>query len=173
MAIVKQAAREGLYTSDVIGGRYQVLESDIFRGSFFVFNLATDDIIRSRDGSTTYFDNLGAATAVAEGIALPVEAKSKLAKPAKVVVPKAPKAEKATKEPKAIKPPKVPREIIAGVVDVRERKERKGSMLSIIRGLIREGGSDDEVFAKLKSQHPKATYGLKTIIILRKEMGLA
>lgn len=169
---IKQTNREGLYTSEVIGERYQVLESDIFRGSYFVYDLTKDDMLRSKDRSTQYFDSIDAAMAVAQGAA-PLAIMTTKVKQTKQPVVKVEKAPKAPKEPKPAKEPKAPRAITVGAVDVRERKERKGSILSIIRGLIREGGNDDEVFAKLKAQHPECTYGLKTVIILRKEMGLA
>lgn len=75
--IVKQADRDGLYTSDVIGNRYQVLESDIFRGSYFVYDLSKDDMLRSRDNSCKYFDDIASAMAVIENTTSTVATKIK------------------------------------------------------------------------------------------------
>lgn len=161
MTILQKSAPD-LYASDLIGGRYQVIQSSAIRSSFFVYDHEKDDNVRERDGTVMRFESADAGHAFVEGRPSPV------AKPAKV------KADKPAKEPKvkAEKAPRKARVVTVGVVDVRPRKERAGSMLSVIRSLIREGGSDEEVFAKLKEQHPGATYGIKTVAILRKEMGL-
>lgn len=136
--IIKQTAREGLYASDVIGGRYQVLESDVFRASYFVYDLAKDDMLRSRDGSCKYFDDLASAMAVAEGAA-PAEApKTKVAKE-----PKAPKAPKAAKEPKVAEPKST------------EPKVKKPSANSMIIDLIKTTKlSDDEISAEIVKLFP-------------------
>lgn len=156
MTIVMQhPGVEGLYVSDLIDGRYQVLQSSGIRTDFFIYDHAEDDNLRGRDKMILRFKSADAAHAHLSAPAAPV------VKPAKQ--PKV-KAEKA---------PRKARVVTAGEVDVRERKERKGSMLSVIRGMIRDGGTDEEVFARLKAEHPNATYGLKTVVILRKEMGLA
>ena len=132
--IIMQTAREGLYASDVIGGRYQVLESDVFRASYFVYDLAKDDMLRSRDGSCKYFDDLTSAMAVAEG-ATPAEAPRKA---------KAPKTVKEPKEPKAAKEPKST-----------EPKVKKPSANSMIIDLIKTTKlSDDEISAEIVKNFP-------------------
>lgn len=133
--IVKQSDRDGLYTSDVIGGRYQVLESDVFRGSYFVFDLSKDDMLRSKDGSCKYFDDAAAATAVAEG-SVPAES-TKTAKPAK---------EPKVKEPK-VKEPKEPKST--------EPKGKKPSANSMIIELIKTTKlSDEEISAEVLKLFP-------------------
>lgn len=171
--VMQKPGSDNLYVSDLIDGRFQVLESSAIRNYFYIYDHAKDETQRNRDGSTLYFTDAEAAMAHLAGAPAPV-------KPAKAPkAPKAPKPAKAEKEPKAEKPakaekaPRKARAVNAGEVDVRERKERPGSMLSVIRGLIRNGGDDEAVFKELKALHPAATYGLKTIAILRKEMGLA
>lgn len=160
MTITMQRSKPGLYTSDLVDGRFQVIQSSAIRTNFFIYDHAKDDNLRHRDGTILHFATADEALAHLQG------------KPAPAAAAKAPKA---PKEPKAKveKAHRKARVVTAGEVDVRERKERKGSMLSVIRGLIREGGDDEAVFAKLKELHPNATYGLKTVAILRKEMGLA
>ena len=171
--VMQKPGSDNLYVSDLIDGRFQVLESSAIRNYFYIYDHAKDETQRNRDGSTLYFIDAEAAMTHLAGAPAPV-------KPAKAPkAPKAPKPAKAEKEPKAEKPakaekaPRKARAVTAGEVDVRERKERPGSMLSVIRGLIRNGGDDETVFKELKALHPAATYGLKTIAILRKEMGLA
>lgn len=106
--LIKQVNREGLFASDIIGDRYQVLESDVLKGSYFVYDLEVEDMVRGKDGAAVYFDTVEAATAVAEGAA-PAQAR-KAAKAAKVPKqaaarkPKAPKAPKAEKQPKEKRP---------------------------------------------------------------------
>lgn len=140
---VKQADREGLYTSDVIGGRYQVLESDVFRGSYFVFDLTTSDMLRSKDGSTKYFDAVESATAVAEGAA-PV---AMVAKAVRVKQPK------PAREPK-VKEPKAPKE--KGPVDAQSTpKPKKGSANAMILELIKTTElSDEEISAEVLKVFP-------------------
>jgi hypothetical protein len=170
--VLQKPGSETLYVSDLIDGRFQVLESSAFRNYFYIYDHAKDETQRNRDGSTLYFTT--SADALAHLAGTPVATKpSKAEKAPKALKPA--KAEKPAKEPKAPKAEKAPRKarvVTAGEVDVRERKERPGSMLSVIRGLIRKGGDDEAVFKELKELHPTATYGLKTIAILRKEMGL-
>lgn len=154
-----QKSGPGLYASDLIDGRFQVLQSSAIRSNFYIYDHTKDDNLRNRDGTVMHFADSESAMA-------------HLVAPAAV---KAVKAAKPVKEPK-VKVEKAPRKariVTAGEVDVRERKERKGSMLSVIRSLIRKGGDDEAVFKELKELHPNATYGLKTVAILRKEMGLA
>lgn len=161
MTIVMQRSMPDLYTSDLIDGRFQVIQSSAIRSNFFIYDHTKDDNLRNRDGTVMHFATAEDAHAHLSAPAAPAT------KPAKQA-----KAPKAPKEPKAEKAPRKARAVTVGAVDVRPRKERPGSMLSVIRSLIREGGSDEEVFAKLKEQHPGATYGIKTVAILRKEMGL-
>ena len=106
--IVKQTMREGLYTSEIIGNRYQVLESDVFKGSYFVYDLVKDDMLRSKDGSCKYFDDLAAAMTVAEG-STPAEAAKVRTKQLKVTTEPSVKPVKVVKakaptEPKGKRP---------------------------------------------------------------------
>lgn len=147
--LIKQASRPGLYTSDIINERYQVLESEAFKGSYFVYDLVKDDLIRRRDGGCNYLDSLDAAMDVVNGL-------GPIAKTAKV---KQPKPEKV-KKPKTVKA-------------ASEGKGRAGSKLTFIRDLIRRGGTDVDVFKLFREQYPSSTYSFKTVSILRKDMGLA
>ena len=106
--IVKQTMREGLYTSEIIGNRYQVLESDVFKGSYFVYDLVKDDMLRSKDGSCKYFDDLASAMTVAEG-STPAETTKVRAKQLKVATEPTVKPVKVAKakaptEPKGKRP---------------------------------------------------------------------
>lgn len=170
--VMQKPGSDNLYVSDLIDGRFQVLESSTFRNYFYIYDHSKDATVNGRDG-TMYFTTSADALAHLAGAPAPVKAPKapKAPKPAKAE--KEPKAPKAEKHAKAEKAPRKARVATAGEVDVRERKERPGSMLSVIRGLIRNGGDDESVFKELKALHPAATYGLKTIAILRKEMGLA
>jgi hypothetical protein len=105
---IKQSDREGLYTSDIIGGRYQVLESDVFRGSYFVYDLIKDDMIRSRDGSCKYFEDVASAMTVAEG-STPAETTKVRAKQLKVTSEPTVKPVKVVKEKPVATEPKAKR----------------------------------------------------------------
>jgi hypothetical protein len=88
--LIKQANRPGLYVSDIINERYQILESEVFKSSYFVYDLVKDDMIRSNDGSCKYFDSLDSAMAVATGLGMVAKAvKVKQPKPEKIKEPKA------------------------------------------------------------------------------------
>ena len=163
--VLQKPGTDNLYVSDLIDGRFQVLESSTFRNYFYIYDHSKDATVNGR-GGTLYFTASADALAHLAGAPAP-----KAPKPAKAK--KEPKAPKAEKPAKAEKAPRKARVATAGEVDVRERKERPGSMLSVIRGLIRNGGDNETVFKELKALHPAATYGLKTIAILRKEMGLS
>ena len=153
MTIVMQKNDPGRYVSDLINDRYQVMQSSGISSIFFVYDHAKEDNIRERNGNMLHFDSADAAMKYITNPTASV--KQKQTQKEKVVTTNTRKARASTRE-----------------VDVRERKERKGSMLSVIRSLIRKGGTDEEVFAELKALHPEATYGVKTVGILRKEMGL-
>jgi hypothetical protein len=129
---IKQVNRPGLYTSDIINERYQVLESEAFKGSYFVYDLVKDDMIRRQDGGCNYFESLDAAMAVATGLGMV----------AKAVKVKQPKAEKiaVVKEPKA-----------AGA----EPKPKKGSANGTIIELIKTTQmTDDEISAEVMRLFP-------------------
>jgi hypothetical protein len=129
---IKQVNRPGLYTSDIINERYQVLESEAFKGSYFVYVLVKDDMIRRHDGGCNYFESLDAAMAVATGLGMV----------AKAVKVKQPKAEKiaVVKEPKA-----------AGA----EPKPKKGSANGTIIELIKTTQmTDDEISAEVMRLFP-------------------
>lgn len=105
---IKQVNRPGLYTSDIINERYQILESEAFKGSYFVYDLVKDDMIRRRDGGCNYLESLDAAMAVATGLGMVAKAvkvkQPKVEKTAAVKAPKEPKAPKVAGEPKAKRP---------------------------------------------------------------------
>ena len=135
---IKQVNRPGLYTSDIINERYQVLESEAFKGSYFVYDLVKDDMIRRQDGGCNYFETLDAAMAVATGLGMV----------AKAVKVKQPKAEKiaVVKEPKQPKEPKA-----AGA----EPKPKKGSANGTIIELIKTTQmTDDEISAEVMRLFP-------------------
>ena len=130
--LIKQASRPGLYTSDIINERYQVLESEAFKGSYFVYDLVKDDMIRRHDGGCNYFESLDAAMAVATGLGMV----------AKAVKVKQPKAEKiaVVKESKA-----------TGA----EPKPKKGSANGTIIELIKTTQmTDDEISAEVMRLFP-------------------
>jgi hypothetical protein len=98
---IKQVNRPGLYTSDIINERYQVLESEAFKDSYFVYDLVKDDMIRRHDGGCNYFESLDAAMAVATGLGMVAKAvKVKQSKAEKIAVVKEPKAAGAEPKPK-------------------------------------------------------------------------
>ena len=156
--VMQKPGSDNLYVSDLIDGRFQVLESSAIRNYFYIYDHAKDETQRNRDGSTLYFTDAEAAMAHLAGAPAPV---------------KAPKAPKAPKPAKAEKEPRKARAVTAGKVEVRERKERAGSMLAVLRALIRKGGDDKSVFNEYKTLHPVSPHSLKTVANLRKEMGLA
>lgn len=162
MTIVMQRSMPDLYTSDLIDGRFQVIQSSAIRTNFFIYDHAKDDNLRHRDGTILHFASAELAHAHLAGA--PAKSDAKVAKPARE--PKAPKV-------KAEKAPRKARVVTAGEVEVRVRKERKGSKLTVIRNLIREGGTDKEVLARLRANHPNIGYNLSTVSNLRKQMGLA
>jgi hypothetical protein len=162
MTIVLQKTGPGLYASDLINGQFQVIESTAIKSNFIIYDHKKDDILRNRDASTVYFPSADEAHAYIDG-------KSSVPKPVKTKPVKV-KPEKVAKV-KVEKAPAKARAITVGAVEVRARKERPGSMLSVIRALITKGGDDQAVYAELKANHPDTTYGLKTVAILRKEMG--
>ena len=153
MTIVLQKSDPGLYASDLINGQFQVIQSTAVKSDFFIYDHKKDDILRNRDQSTVYFSSAAEGHSYLNDKAVVV----KTTKVAKVKVAKV-KAEKLVKA-------------LVVTSDVRPRKERKGSVLSTIRALIAKGGDDQSVYAELKIAHPDTTYGLKTVVILRAEMG--
>ncbi len=158
--LIKQVNRPGLYVSDIINDRYQILGSEAFKGAYFVYDLVKDDMIRRRDGGCNYLDSIEAAMEIVNGIGpIAKTAKVKQPKPEKV---KKPKTIKAASEGKAS--PAAPE---------RRGKGRAGSKLTFIRDLIRKGGTDVDVFKLFREQYPSSTYSFKTVSILRKDMGLA
>jgi hypothetical protein len=137
---IKQVNRPGLYTSDIINERYQVLESEAFKGSYFVYDLVKDDMIRRRDGGCNYLESLDAAMAVATGLGMV----------AKAVKVKQPKAEKtaAVKEPKTPKEPKAPKE-------PGEPKAKRPSVGTTMGDLIKTTQlTDEEISAELLKLFP-------------------
>jgi hypothetical protein len=166
--VLQKPGTDNLYVSDLIDGRFQVLESSTFRNYFYIYDHSKDATVNGRDG-TLYFT--ASADALAHLAGAPAPKAPKAPKPAKAEKePKAPKAEKPAKAEKAQRKARV---ITVGEVDVRERKERPGSMLSILRALIRKGGDDESVFKEYKTLYPVSPYVLKNVAILRKEMGLS
>ena len=57
----------GFYAGKRISDRYQVLESTITRGSYFVYDHSFDDNMRNKDGSTMYFTSITSAEAYIKG----------------------------------------------------------------------------------------------------------
>lgn len=136
--LIKQVNRPGLYTSDIINERYQVLESEAFKGSYFVYDLVKDDMIRRQDGGCNYFETLDAAMAVATGLGMV----------AKAIKVKQPKIEKI-KELKAAGKRDEPKAIGA------EPKPKKGSANGTIIELIKTTQmTDDEISAEVMRLFP-------------------
>jgi len=57
----------GFYVGKRILGRYQVLESTILKGSYFIYDHEFGDNIRSKDGSTCYFGSVKLAETHVQG----------------------------------------------------------------------------------------------------------
>jgi hypothetical protein len=125
-----RAARPELFTSELISDRFQVLESEILRGSFFVFDHQTDDIRRAADNSTVYFDTVEAAMASISGVVT-----------AAVKSPRQPKAPKVAK----VREPKAPA----------EAKAPRASAHSTIVELIKTTElTDEQISAKVQEMFP-------------------
>jgi hypothetical protein len=141
MSFIKQITRPGLFTSDMIAGRYQVMESDIFKGAYFIYDHTKDDILRGRDRSTIYFDDVDQAMAEVSNDEVKV---TRIAK-----APKAPKAAKVAKDPvvkefKVAKAPKAP-------------TEKRVSVHGIIVELIKTTElTDEEISVKVMADFPLA-----------------
>lgn len=71
--LTPQVNRPGLWVSKVLHARYQILESQLSRGQYYIYDLVEDDLLRNRDQSCRYFLNKAAATAAIA----PVEPKPK------------------------------------------------------------------------------------------------
>lgn len=140
--LMKQVNRDGLFASDVIGNRYQVMESDVLKGSYFVYDLVSEDMVRGKDGSAVYFDTTEAAMAVAEGAAPAQPRKAKAVKAAK-----APKEKKvAARKPKAEKAPK-------------EAKEKRPTANALMMELLKTTElTDKEIREKVLEQFPDCSY---------------
>jgi len=139
---IKQADRPGLYTSDIINERYQVLESEAFKGSYFVYDLVKDDMIRRRDGGCNYLESLDAAMAIVDGLGMV----------AKAVKVKQPKAEKIA----AVKEPKVPREPKAAKA-LDEPKAKRPSVGTTMGDLIKTTQlTDEEISVELLKLFPES-----------------
>jgi hypothetical protein len=65
--MVDQVNKPGLYVGKRIYDRYQVLESTVVRGSYFVYDHQADDNFRMKDGSTSYFITVAQAEAFISG----------------------------------------------------------------------------------------------------------
>jgi uncharacterized protein YdeI (BOF family) len=144
MSFIKQITRPGLFTSDMIAGRYQVMESDIFKGSYFIYDHTKDDILRGRDSSTIYFDDVDQAMAEVSNDEVKV---TRIAKAPKA--PKAPKAAKVAKDPvvketKVAKAPKAPTE---------KRVSVHGTIVELIKTTEL---TDEEISAKIMADFPEA-----------------
>lgn len=136
MKQIKQSTREGLYVSDIIGDRYQVLESDIIRGSYIVFDLKSEDILRSKDGSTVYFDTMDAATNVANGAVAPLT-----------------KTKRTKSVTRDIKKPRVSSE--SDSKKNTSAKPKKGSANGMIIELLKTTSmTDDEISAEVSKSYP-------------------
>jgi hypothetical protein len=48
---------DGKWASDVIFGRYQIMESWLSQGKFYIYDLEDDDQIRDNGGSIMYFED--------------------------------------------------------------------------------------------------------------------
>lgn len=108
--VLQNAVAPGLYVSELIAGRFQILETQFVSGSYFVFDTTKDDNVRDKHGAVQYFASLEEAEVFCglkqAAPKAPKEKAPKAAKPAKVakeVKEKAPKAPKEVKEktPKA------------------------------------------------------------------------
>lgn len=64
---VDQTNPPGFYVGKRLIGRYQVLESTILHGSYFIFDHEVEDNLRSKDGSTMYFATVGNAETFVKG----------------------------------------------------------------------------------------------------------
>lgn len=62
--LTPQVNHPGLWVSKVLQNRYQILESQLTRGQYYIYDLVEDDLLRNRDHSCRYFPNKAAAMAV-------------------------------------------------------------------------------------------------------------
>lgn len=143
--LIKQVNREGLFASEIIGNRYQVLESDVVKGAHFVYDLVGEDMVRGKDGAAVYFDTVDAATAVAEGAA---PAQPRKTKAPKAAASKAPKAAKAAKAPK-VAAPKAPK----------EPKDKRPTANALMMELLKTTElTDKEIREKVLEAFPDCSY---------------
>jgi hypothetical protein len=146
--VMQRPGADNLYVSDLIAGRFQVLESSTNRNYFYIYDHTKEENQRNRDGSTMYFTNPADATAhVVE--AFNHVKHTKEPKPAKE-----PKTTE-TKEPKPAKEPKAT-----------ESKPKKGSAHGTMVELIRTTQmTDDEIAAEAARLFPDCKictpYGVK------------
>lgn len=60
--VLQEPTKPGAYVSELIDGRYQVLESSFYEGQYFIFDHQTDQIIRDKKGDNfELFSDLNAA----------------------------------------------------------------------------------------------------------------
>ena len=61
--LTPQRNHPGLWCSEVIAERWQIMESQLSRGRYYIYDLVQDDLMRQRDRSCRYFDSRAAARA--------------------------------------------------------------------------------------------------------------
>jgi len=82
--IVLQTNSDGRYCSDLIDGRFQIMESVIYNGKYYVYDLVHDEIaIRNRDESITIFDTIDEAMNRIKGVKAVKANSDKATKPVK------------------------------------------------------------------------------------------
>jgi len=59
--LTPQRNHPGLWCSEVISSRWQIMESQLSRGRYYIYDLVQDDLLRQRDGACRYFDSRAAA----------------------------------------------------------------------------------------------------------------
>lgn len=60
--VLQEPTKPGAYVSELIDGRYQVLESSFYEGQYFIFDHQADQIIRDKKGDNfELFSDLNAA----------------------------------------------------------------------------------------------------------------
>ena len=59
--ITPQRNHPGLWVSPVIEGRWQILESQISRGEYYIWDHSADDLVRNRDRTCRYWPSRAAA----------------------------------------------------------------------------------------------------------------
>lgn len=140
--VLQEPTKPGAYVSELIDGRYQVLESSFYEGQYFIFDHQTDQIIRDKKGDNfELFSDLNAARHFIGAGAVVVKKKGQRIKGEK----------KAT-----------------GYV----KKGRKESALSYMKELLTKQSqlTDEKIVHMVKDKFPDSNYNASMVKFNRKKL---